>query len=247
MADVQAQIEELWEKRAELSAGDEDAFAAVKEAIDLLDTGQARVAEVDGRGEVTVHQWLKQSILLLFKLARMETIELGPFEFADKIPLKHHYEAAGVRVVPGASARWGSFHERGVILMPSYTNIGAGLWKAHAELQETSAGGHARPNAFRMVVLMTDGLANWNNGSYNEAAARQDLLNAAAECAADGIPVVTIALGAEADTALMAQVAESTGGRTFVIPGGQTASQYTEDLTEVFKAIADSRPLRLVQ
>jgi 2,3,4,5-tetrahydropyridine-2,6-dicarboxylate N-succinyltransferase len=125
MGDVQARIEELWEKRAELAAGDDDAYAAVREAIDLLDTGQARVAEVNGAGDVVVHQWLKQAILLLFKLARMETIELGPFEFADKIPLKHDYEAAGVRVVPGASARWGSFHERGVILMPSYTNIGA--------------------------------------------------------------------------------------------------------------------------
>jgi hypothetical protein len=129
----------------------------------------------------------------------------------------------------------------------NYTNIGGGLWKAYHELQEEADGGHARPNAFRMVVLMTDGLCNWNNGGYNESAARQDLLNAAAACAAEGIPVVTIALGAEADTALMAQVAEETGGRTFVVPGGQTASQYTEDLNEVFEDIADSRPLKLVQ
>ncbi|MDQ1373819.1 MAG: 2,3,4,5-tetrahydropyridine-2,6-dicarboxylate N-succinyltransferase [Actinomycetota bacterium] len=125
MADTQARIEELWEGRAELAAGDEDAYAAVREAVELLDTGQARVAEVGGDGNVVVHQWLKQAILLLFKLARMETIELGPFEYADKIPLKTGYDAAGVRVVPGASARWGSFLDRGVILMPSYTNIGA--------------------------------------------------------------------------------------------------------------------------
>jgi 2,3,4,5-tetrahydropyridine-2-carboxylate N-succinyltransferase len=125
MADVRARIEELWEHRADLAAGDDEAYASVREAIDLLDTGQARVAEVDAAGDVTVHQWLKQAILLLFKLARMETIELGPFEFADKIPLKRGYEQAGVRVVPGASARWGSFLDRGVILMPSYTNIGA--------------------------------------------------------------------------------------------------------------------------
>jgi 2,3,4,5-tetrahydropyridine-2-carboxylate N-succinyltransferase len=125
MADTRARIEELWERRADLSAGDEEAFAAVHDAVDLLDTGQARVAEVDAAGSVIVHQWLKQAILLLFKLARMETIELGPFEYADKIPLKTGYESAGVRVVPGASARWGSFLDRGVILMPSYTNIGA--------------------------------------------------------------------------------------------------------------------------
>jgi 2,3,4,5-tetrahydropyridine-2-carboxylate N-succinyltransferase len=74
---------------------------------------------------VVVHQWLKQAILLFFKLSAMETIELGPFEFADKVPLKRDHAAAGVRVVPGASARWGSFLERGVVLMPSYVNIGA--------------------------------------------------------------------------------------------------------------------------
>jgi 2,3,4,5-tetrahydropyridine-2-carboxylate N-succinyltransferase len=125
MADIQARIEELWEQRAELRADDGDAFAIVREAVDLLDTGQARVAEIGADGQVLVHQWLKQAILLLFKLARMETIELGPFEFADKIPLKQGYEAAGVRVVPGGSARWGAFLDRGVILMPSYTNIGA--------------------------------------------------------------------------------------------------------------------------
>jgi 2,3,4,5-tetrahydropyridine-2-carboxylate N-succinyltransferase len=125
VADLQSQIEELWERRAELSPDDTAAADAVREAVDLLDRGEGRVAEVDGSGEVVVHQWLKQAILLLFRLARMETIELGPFEFADKIPLKQGYEAAGVRVVPGASARWGSFLDRGVILMPSYTNIGA--------------------------------------------------------------------------------------------------------------------------
>ena len=63
--------------------------------------------------------------MLLFRLSSMETIELGPFEYADKIPLKRDYAASGVRVVPGASARWGSYLDRGVILMPSYTNIGA--------------------------------------------------------------------------------------------------------------------------
>jgi 2,3,4,5-tetrahydropyridine-2,6-dicarboxylate N-succinyltransferase len=72
-----------------------------------------------------VHEWLKKSILLLFLVRGMETIEHGPFEYADKLPLKHDFAAAGVRVVPGASARWGSFLDRGVILMPSYVNIGA--------------------------------------------------------------------------------------------------------------------------
>src|ERR1019366_7725012 len=126
MADLQASIEALWERKGELSPKDTDAAHIVEEAIDLLDTGQVRVAEAGPRaGETVVHEWLKKAILLLFTLRGMETIEHGPFEYADKLPLKHDVAAAGVRVVPGASARWGSFLARGVILMPSYVNIGA--------------------------------------------------------------------------------------------------------------------------
>jgi 2,3,4,5-tetrahydropyridine-2,6-dicarboxylate N-succinyltransferase len=125
MADLQATIGELWDHRAEVAAGDEVALAAVCEAIDTLDRGETRVAEVASDGEVVVHEWLKQAILLYFKLSSIETIEHPPFEYADKIPLKRGFAALGVRVVPGASARWGSYLERGVILMPSYVNIGA--------------------------------------------------------------------------------------------------------------------------
>ncbi len=126
MADLQSQIEELWSRAGGLGPRDTDALAIVTEAVDLLDSGAARVAEVDPvTDEVVVHQWLKQAILLLFRLKAMETIEVGPFEFADKLPLKKDYAASGVRVVPGASARWGSFLGNGVICMPSYVNIGA--------------------------------------------------------------------------------------------------------------------------
>jgi len=126
MADLPSQIEELWSRVGELSPADTDALAVVTQAIDLLDRGEARVAEIDpATDDVIVHTWLKTAILLLFRLRRMETIELDPFEYHDKLPLKTGYEAAGVRVVPGASARWGSFLDRGVILMPSYVNIGA--------------------------------------------------------------------------------------------------------------------------
>jgi 2,3,4,5-tetrahydropyridine-2-carboxylate N-succinyltransferase len=126
MSDLQSQIEALWSRSAELSPSDTDALAVVTEAIDLLDRGEARVAEVDPlTDQVVVHQWLKQAILLLFRLRSMETLEVGPFEFADKLPLKTEYAASGVRVVPGASARWGSFLGNGVICMPSYVNIGA--------------------------------------------------------------------------------------------------------------------------
>ena len=117
-------INGLWERRDELTPADTDAMASVKEAIDLLDSGAERVAEVGPDG-VTVNEWLKHAILLLFRLSAMETTELGPFEYADKVPLKSDYSAAGVRVVPGASARWGSHLSKGVVMMPSYVNIGA--------------------------------------------------------------------------------------------------------------------------
>jgi len=136
MADLQASVEDLWERRAEVAAGDRDAMAIACEAIDLLDTGRARVAEVVD-GDVVVHQWLKQAILLFFKLSSMETVEAGPFEYHDKVPLKRNFADLGVRVVPGASARWGSYLEPGVILMPCYVNIGA--WVGSGTMVDTWA------------------------------------------------------------------------------------------------------------
>jgi 2,3,4,5-tetrahydropyridine-2,6-dicarboxylate N-succinyltransferase len=126
--ELATRIGALWDGRDDLAGvmPERDARDAVHEAIDRLDRGEARVAEiVDGR--VVVHEWLKQAILLLFRLESMETIELGPFEYRDKIPLKRDYEKAGVRVVPGASARWGSYLSPGVVMMPSYVNIGANV------------------------------------------------------------------------------------------------------------------------
>ncbi len=89
-----------------------------------LDDGQVRVAEVVD-GEVVVHEWVRQAILLLFRLRGLERVEVGPFEYLDKLELKHDYERRGVRVVPGASARRGSYLAPGVVLMPSYVNVGA--------------------------------------------------------------------------------------------------------------------------
>src|SRR4051794_20585430 len=125
MADLKKLIEDIWAQRDQLAADDTDANGVIADAIGLLDRGEARVAEVGPEGDVVVHQWLKQAILLYFRQSAMATIELGPFEFADKIPLKHDFAAAGVRVVPGASARFGSFLDRGAVMMPSYVNIGA--------------------------------------------------------------------------------------------------------------------------
>ena len=125
MADLESQIRELWDRKDGLGPSDTEEAAVVRTAIDLLDRGEARVAEIGPDGQVIVHEWLKQAIMLLFRVAGMETSEVGPFEYADRLPLKRGYEASGVRVVPGASARWGSHLEPGVILMPSYVNIGA--------------------------------------------------------------------------------------------------------------------------
>jgi 2,3,4,5-tetrahydropyridine-2,6-dicarboxylate N-succinyltransferase len=126
MSDLESSVDELWSTASDLSPDNADALEVVTAAIGLLDRGEARVAEINpATDEVVVHEWLKRAILLFFRLRSMETVEVGPFEYADKLPLKHDYAASGVRVVPGASARWGSFLDRGVICMPSYVNIGA--------------------------------------------------------------------------------------------------------------------------
>jgi 2,3,4,5-tetrahydropyridine-2-carboxylate N-succinyltransferase len=138
VSDLAEQITRLWDGRDDLAAvmPPAEARAVVHEAIELLDRGEARVAEVVD-GEVVVHEWLKQAILLLFRLEGLSVIEAGPFEYHDKLPLKHDYASARVRVVPGGSARWGSYLAPGVILMPSYVNIGA--WVGSGTMVDTWA------------------------------------------------------------------------------------------------------------
>ena len=100
---------------------------AIEEAIALLDAGELRLAEppASGGGEWTVNAWVQRAILLYFRLRPMEELEVGPFAYHDKIPLKEHPAAAGIRVVPPATVRRGAFVEAGAVLMPSYVNIGA--------------------------------------------------------------------------------------------------------------------------
>lgn len=109
--------------QAAYDAGQMDA-EAVEKTIAGLDSGELRSAE-RSNGEWVVYAWIKQAILLYFRLKEMETIEVGPFEYRDRIPVKHGYEKDGARVVPPAVARYGSFLDEGVILMPSFVNIGA--------------------------------------------------------------------------------------------------------------------------
>jgi 2,3,4,5-tetrahydropyridine-2-carboxylate N-succinyltransferase len=116
-------IDELWERRAELSPADAEARKLVVEAVDLLDTGAARVAFVDpATDEVVVDERAKRAILLTFKVLEMVESKVGDFYQHDKMPLKTTFD--GVRVVPGAVARWGSYCAPGTILMPSFVNIG---------------------------------------------------------------------------------------------------------------------------
>jgi len=122
MEELKKKIEEAWEDRSLLDKP--EYRESVREVIGLLDKGVARVAEPTPDGW-KVNDWIKKGVVLYFPIQQMETIEVGPFEFHDKIPLKKDYKKKGVRVVPHAIARYGSFLEPGVIMMPSYVNIGA--------------------------------------------------------------------------------------------------------------------------
>jgi 2,3,4,5-tetrahydropyridine-2-carboxylate N-succinyltransferase len=115
-------IEAAWDNRELLK--NELTQDTIREVIQALDHGKLRVAEPDAGGWM-VNEWIKKAVILYFPIQKMETIEIGPLEFYDKMQLKRNYESLGVRVVPHAIARYGAFLARGVILMPSYVNIGA--------------------------------------------------------------------------------------------------------------------------
>lgn len=115
-------IEQAWEQRELLN--DSTVCQAIKEAIAQLDRGEIRVAEKGAEGWI-VNEWAKKAVLLYFPLMGMETTEAGPMEYYDKIPLKNDYAQRGVRVVPPAVARYGCYLAKGVVMMPSYVNIGA--------------------------------------------------------------------------------------------------------------------------
>lgn len=122
MRELQQQIEAAWENRDLLK--DEATKIAIRQVIEHLDKGTLRVAEPKGN-DWQVNEWIKKAVVLYFPIQQMKTIEVGPFEFHDKMELKKDYEALGVRVVPHAVARYGAFLAKGVIMMPSYVNIGA--------------------------------------------------------------------------------------------------------------------------
>lgn len=119
---LQEQIEQAWQNRELLK--EPTTQQTINSVIELLDKGTLRIAEPSENGW-KINEWLKKAVILYFPIRQMETIEVGPFEFHDKMALKKNYKELGVRVVPHAIARYGSFVARGVIMMPSYVNIGA--------------------------------------------------------------------------------------------------------------------------
>jgi 2,3,4,5-tetrahydropyridine-2-carboxylate N-succinyltransferase len=119
---MQQLIEQAWENRALLQ--EKEVQTAIFETVNQLDLGKLRVASPE-EGGWQVHEWIKKAVILYFPLRKMEVMEAGPMEFHDKIPLKRNYESLGVRVVPHAVARHGAYLASGVIMMPSYVNIGA--------------------------------------------------------------------------------------------------------------------------
>jgi len=125
MSELQDRIEEAFDRRELLERPEYS--AAVERVVALLDAGELRVAEPAGNDgdDWVVHGWVQKGVALYFAVARMEVLELPPFEFHDKVPLKRDLESARVRVVPPGTVRYGAFLEPGVVVMPGYVNIGA--------------------------------------------------------------------------------------------------------------------------
>ena len=132
---MQEIIESAWNDRSLLQNW--EVKKTIREVIAALDAGEIRVAEPLADGTWVTYEWIKKAVLLYFPIQEMQTIEVGPFEYHDKIPLKKGYAEKGVRVVPQALARFGSFIEKGAILMPSYVNIGA--WVGAGSMVDTWA------------------------------------------------------------------------------------------------------------
>ena len=122
MTHLQSTIENAWQNRELLK--EEATQNAIREVVNLLDAGTLRVAEPTASGW-QVNEWVKKAVVMYFPIQKMETYEVGIFEYHDKIPLKRGYAEKGIRVVPHAVARHGAYISKGVIMMPSYVNIGA--------------------------------------------------------------------------------------------------------------------------
>ncbi|MFE6686061.1 2,3,4,5-tetrahydropyridine-2,6-dicarboxylate N-succinyltransferase [Streptomyces sp. NPDC057743] len=211
---VRSEIDELWQRRDEATLHSAEAVAAVDSAIDLLDRGHVRVAElVDG--EVIVHEWLKRAIQLLYKQAKPGVTRFGPFECADKIPLKSAIESSGVQVSPGAVIRRGSYQEPGVVVMPSHIGIGSYVgegtlvdsWVGIGSCAQVGRnvhlsggvglGGMIEPPMAKPVVIEDDAFIGARAMVYSGARVGEGALLGAGALLTDTIPVIDAATGEE--------------------------------------------------
>lgn len=241
MSDVAAQITALWEHRDDMASvmPERQSSALIRSVVDRLDAGEVRVAEVVDN-EVVVHEWAKFAILLLFRIQNMQVLEAGPFQFADKIPLKSGYLARKVRVVPGASARWGSFLAPGVTLMPSYVNIGAYVdadsmvdtWATVGSCAQigkrvhlsggVGIGGVLEPPQAAPVVIEDDAFIGSRSMVVEGARVRRGAKLGAGVILTSSTPVIDVATGAEIARGDVPERAVAVSGtRPKAFPGGE--------------------------
>ncbi|MFI7617962.1 2,3,4,5-tetrahydropyridine-2,6-dicarboxylate N-succinyltransferase [Nonomuraea terrae] len=209
---IPAIVDELWERRAELSPADAEARRQVVGAVDLLDRGEARAARVAG-GEVVVDERAKRAVLLAFKVLGLARSQVGDFHHNDRIPLKSTFD--GVRVVPGAIARWGSYLAPGVVLMPSFTNIGAYVdagtmvdtWATVGSCAQigknvhlsggVGVGGVLEPPGAVPVVVEDDALIGSRSMLIEGARVGEGAVVGAGTILSGSIPVIDVATGEE--------------------------------------------------
>ncbi|WP_214412649.1 2,3,4,5-tetrahydropyridine-2,6-dicarboxylate N-succinyltransferase [Sphaerisporangium fuscum] len=233
-----AAVDELWERRAELSPDDAEARGVIVGAVDMLDTGKARVAFVDhSTDEVVVDERAKRAILLSFRVLGMVRGQVGDFHHNDRIPLKTSLE--GVRVVPGAIARWGSYLAPGVVLMPSFTNIGAYVdsgtmvdtWATVGSCAQIGSNVHLSggvgiggvlepPNAVP-VVVEDDALIGSRSMIVEGARVGKGAVVGAGTILSASIPVIDVETGEEISRGRIPDYCVAVGGtRSKEFPGG---------------------------
>jgi 2,3,4,5-tetrahydropyridine-2-carboxylate N-succinyltransferase len=237
-------IDDLWDARTQLVPGDPLSLSPVRMAMHHLNTGRLRVAEIDTNNEVIVHEWLRRAILLYFKLSLIEVVSCPPFEFADKVPLKDSFERFGVRAVPGAVARYGSYLERGVVLMPSFVNVGARVgantmvdtWATVGSCAQVGAnvhlsggvgiGGVLEPPQAKPVIIEDDVFIGSRSMIVEGARVRRGAKLGAGVLLSPSIPVIDAETGQEVSrgdvperaVAVMANRTKSFAGGEFGLP-----------------------------
>ncbi|MGI5167518.1 2,3,4,5-tetrahydropyridine-2,6-dicarboxylate N-succinyltransferase [Spirillospora sp. CA-253888] len=231
-------VDELWERRAELSPDDAGARAAIVAAVDQIDAGEARAAFVDPEtDEVVVDERVKRAILLSFKVLGMVRSQVGDFQYHDRVPLKSRLD--GVRVVPGAIARWGAYLAPGVVLMPSFVNIGAHVeagtmvdtWATVGSCAQigrnvhlsggVGIGGVLEPPNARPVVIGDDAMIGSRSMITEGARVGRGAVVGAGTNLSASMPVIDVATGEEIARGRVPDWCVAVGGtRTREFPGG---------------------------